>query len=158
MGAELFKMMAGIDFKLVQFKGSGPAMVDLLGGHSHFIFSNLTQVLTHIKSGMVKALAIGSTKRSDILPDIPTIAEAGVPGFENDAWQGIIAPAGTPKPIVDRLYKELSVILTSEDMKKMFEEQGGGVDLIGPTEVGAFIEREMTKWAHVVKTAKIKLE
>ena len=111
LAAELFKIKAGIDFKIVQFKGGGPAMIDLLGGHSQFQLGSLIQTLPHIKSGKFRILGTGGVKRFVITPDVPTIAEAGVPGYEATNWWGILAPAGTPAPIVDRLNKELKAIL-----------------------------------------------
>ena len=138
MGTELFKMMAGIDFKIVQFKGGGPAMIDLLGGHSHALIGSLIQAVPHIKSGKLRVLGTGGLKRSVILPDVPTIAEAGVPGYEVINWWGILAPAGTPAPIVDRLNKELKAILASDEVKKQFLNQGAEVDYLGPAEFGQF--------------------
>ena len=158
MGTELFKMMAGIDFKIVQFKGGGPAMIDQLGGHSQFSLGSLIQTLPHIQSGKFRILGTGGLKRSAILPDVPTIAEAGVPGYEATNWWGILAPAGTPAPIVDRLNKELKALLASDEVKKLFLNEGAEVDYLGPAEFGPFIEREITKWGKVVKEANIKVE
>jgi tripartite-type tricarboxylate transporter receptor subunit TctC len=158
MWVELFKSMADIDFKIVHFKGAGPSMIDLLGGHSHALIASLSLVLPHAKSGKVRMLGSGGLKRSDVLPDVPTIAEAGLPGYEAINWYGILAPAGTPAPIVDRLNKELKVILTLDDVKKWLVTNGAEVDYLGPTEFGSFLEREMTKWAGVAKKANIKLE
>ena len=103
-------------------------------------------------------LGTGGVKRSVILPDVPTIAEAGVPGYEATSWYGILAPAGTPAPIVDRLNKEIKAILASDEVKKRFLNDGMEVDYLGPTEFGPFIEEEIAKWASVVKKANIKLE
>ena len=125
-------MMAGIDFKIVQFKGGGPAMIDLLGGHSQISIGSLIQTLPHIKSGKFRVLGTGGVKRSAILPDVPTIAEAGVPGYEATNWWGILAPAGTPAPIVDRLNKELKAILASEEVQEAVPDRRGGGGLSGP--------------------------
>jgi len=157
MGTELFKIMAGIDFKIVQFKGGGPAMIDQLGGHSQFSLGSLIQTLPHIQSGKFKILGTGGSKRSSILPNVPTIAET-VPGYEATNWWGILAPAGTPAPIVDRLNKEIRALLTSDEVKKLFQNEGADVDYLGPAEFGPFIGREITKWSKVVKEANIKVE
>ncbi len=158
MGTELLKMMADIDVEIVHFKGGGPAMIDLLGGHSHALIGSLPAVLPQIKSGKVRVLGTGGGKRSVVLPDVPTIAEAGVPGYELTVWWGILAPAGTPAPIVDGLNKELKTIMTSDEVKKQFLKEGAEEDFLGPTEFGPFIERDIAKWARVVKKANIKLE
>jgi tripartite-type tricarboxylate transporter receptor subunit TctC len=158
LASELFKMMAGVDFKIVQFKGGGPALVDAMGGHSQMVIGGLTQALPHIKSGKLKALGTSGLKRSKLLPHVPTIAEAGVPGYDASIWWGILAPAGTPGPVVDRLYKELTTILNTEDVGKVFEDQGAEVDLQGPTEFTQFLEGETAKWAKVVKQGNIKVD
>ena len=158
MGTELFKMMAGIDFKIVQFKGGGPAMIDQLGGHSHFSLGSLIQTLPHIQSGKFRILGTGGAKRSAILPNVPTIAEAGVPGYEATNWWGIIAPAGTPAPIVERLNRDLKAILTSAEVQKLFQNEGADVDYLGAAEFGPFIAGEIVKWGKVVKEANIKVK
>jgi len=158
LGAELFKIMAGVDFMIVHFKGGGPATTDQLGGHSQIMFGSLMQSLPHLKSGKLKGLGTGGLKRSVVLPDMPTIAEAALPGYESCIWWGVHAPAGTPQAIVDRLHKELTTILKSSEMQKMFQDQGAEVDYLGPAEFGKFIAAETTKWARVVKEANIKAE
>ena len=158
LATELFKILAGVDFTIVQFKGGGPAMIDQLGGHSQISFGSLIQTLPHIQSGKFKVLGTGGVKRSPILPNVPTIAEAGVPGYEATNWWGILAPAGTPTPIVDRLNTELSAVLSSADVQKLFLTEGAEVDHLGPAEFGPFIARETAKWARVVKEANIKVE
>ncbi len=158
LSTELFKMMADIDFKIVQFKGGGPAMVDLLGGHSQLFVGSLQQSLPHIKSGKVKALGYGAKTRSKSLPDVPTIAEAGIPGYESFIWWGMFAPAGTPKAIVDKLNKELETIMKTEEMAKIFVAQGAEQDLLGPAAFAKFMESESAKWGKVIKQGNIKLE
>lgn len=158
LAAELFKIMAGIDLNIVHFKGGGLAIIDQMGGHSHMAISPLISFLPNVKSGKLKALGVGGKKRSMMLPEVPTISEAGLPGYEAATWWGILAPAGTPKAIVDRLYRELAAIVNSEDMKKMFEGQGAEAELTGPAEFGKFIEAEIAKWAKVVKVGNIKVE
>jgi tripartite-type tricarboxylate transporter receptor subunit TctC len=158
LATELFKMMAGIDIKIVQFKGGGPAMIDTMGGHSQISLGTLTQSLPQIKSGKLKALGYGGSARSRLLPDLPTVSEAGVTGYEAAQWWGLFAPAGTPKAIIDRLYKELTVILKAEDTQKIFEVQGAEPDLMGPAEFVKFIEADGSKWGKVVKAGNIKGE
>ncbi len=158
LASELFKMMTGIDFKIVQFKGGGPALIDAVGGHSQIVIGGLTQALPHIKTGKLKALGTSGLKRTKFLPNVPTIAEAGVSGYDASVWWGILAPAGTPMPVVERLYKELTTILNNEDGIKMLEAQGAEVDLKGPADFSQFIERERAKWAKVVKQGNIKVD
>jgi len=112
----------------------------------------------HVKSGKVRGLAVSSPARSPAFPDLPTIAEAGVPGYEANNWWGIIAPAGTPRPIIDRLYKEISAILSSAETQKIFGDQGAEVDKLGPAEFGPYIVAETAKWGKVIKEANIKAE
>jgi tripartite-type tricarboxylate transporter receptor subunit TctC len=158
LAGELLKIKADIDFKIVQFKGGGPAMIDMLGGHSQMLLGTLIQVLPHIKSGRFRVLGTGGVKRGVILPDVPTIEEAGVPGYGAINWWGILAPAGTPAPIVDRLNKELQAILALDDVKKRFLDEGVDADYMGPADFGQYIEREITQWTRVVKDANIKVD
>ena len=156
--SELFKTMAGIDMKIVQFKGVGLANIDVMGGHSHMLFASLVSMIPHIKSGKLKALGVTEKNRSPALPDVPTISESGVPGYEAYQWYGILAPAGTPKAVIDRLNKELSVVMNSVDVKKIYETQGSETELMGPGEFGEFIRTDIARWVKVVKEAKIKTE
>ncbi len=158
MGIELFKMMAGIDIKIVHFKGGGPAMVDLLGGHSDAAINSIPQALPHIQSGKFRVLGTSGEERSDFLPDVPTIAEAGVPGYEVVQWFGIMAPASTPAPIVERLNKELKAFLVLPEVKKRFKDVGAEVGHQGPADFGRFIEKDITRWKRVAEKANIKLE
>jgi tripartite-type tricarboxylate transporter receptor subunit TctC len=158
LASELFRMTAGIDFKIVQFKGGGPAMIDTMGGHSQISLGTLTQSLPQIKAGKLKPLGFGGSARSQLLPDVPTIAEAGVPGYEAAIWWGILAPAGTPKAVVERLQKEITSIMTLDETKKLFEMQGAEADLLGPAEFPNFIRTEMVKWGKVIKEGNIKGE
>ncbi len=158
LGSELFRSLTGIEVSIVQFKGGGPAMIDVIGGHTHAALGSLIQFMPHIKSGKVKALGTGGAKRSVSLPDVPTIAEAGVPGYEANNWWGVIAPAGTPRPIIDRLHKEISVILSSAETQKLFMDQGAEVEKLSPAEFGPYIAAETAKWARVIKEANIKAE
>ena len=158
LGGELFKLNAGVDILHVPFKGGGPAMIDVIGGHTNVMFSSLVQTTPHIRSGKLKALGTGGTKRSPVLPDVPTVAEAGVPTYEAVNWWGIVAPAGTPQPILDKLHKELTAVLSSPEAQKQFENEGASVVQMSPTEFGSFMAKELAKWERVVKEAKIKAE
>lgn len=158
MGVELFQMMADIDLKIVQFKGGGPAMTDLLGGHSQGFISSLIAAMPHIKSGKLRALGTGGPTRTSVLPDVPTIAEGGLPGYTSINWWGILAPAGTPAPIVARLNSELKAIIAMDEVKKRFLNDGIEAEHMGPADFGAFLEVEQANWTRIVKKANIKLE
>jgi tripartite-type tricarboxylate transporter receptor subunit TctC len=158
LASELFKMMAGIDFVTVQFKSGGQAITDVMGGHSQWMLGTVTLSLSQIKAGKLKALGFSGAARSRLLPDVPTISEAGVPGYEASQWLGLLAPAGTPKAIMDRLYKEFAEVLKSEEMKKILEEQGQDLILLGPADFGKFMATETAKWEKVIKQANIKPE
>jgi tripartite-type tricarboxylate transporter receptor subunit TctC len=159
LGIERFKMMAGIDLTVLQFKGGGPALIDVLGGHSHCFISSLLAALPHIKSGKLRALGTGGPVRSSLLPDVPTIAEAGgLPGYTTMNWWGILAPAGTPGPIITRLSGELKAIVTGDELKKQFLNDGIEAEYMGPAEFGRFLEEEQANWTKIVKNANIKLE
>ena len=127
LGGELFKLEAGVDMLHVPFKGGGPAMIDVIGGHTKVMFSSLVQTTPHIKTGKLRALGTGGKERSPVLPDVPTIAEAGVPGYEAVNWWGIVAPAGTPQPIIDKLHAALTAVQNSPEMQKQFESEGAAV-------------------------------
>lgn len=156
LAAELFMMMAGIDVVAVQFKGAGPGLIDTIGGHSQIRLGSIIETLPHLQSGRLKPLGVGGKRRSSILPKVPTIAEAGVPGYDANTWWGILAPAGTPQAIVDRLNKEIEVIMASEETKKTFISQGAEVEYLGPVEFGKFVLAETAKWGAVVKKTGIR--
>jgi tripartite-type tricarboxylate transporter receptor subunit TctC len=158
LSTELFKTMADIDFKVVQFKGGGPAIIDLIGGHSHFFLGSIQQSLPHIQSGKLRAIGYGSSKRSNLLPNVPTITESGLPGYQSFIWWGMFAPAGTPKAIVDKLYREIDTILKTEEMQKTFVSQGAEQDLLPTSAFLKFMESESAKWGKVIKQGNIKLE
>jgi tripartite-type tricarboxylate transporter receptor subunit TctC len=156
LGSELFRLMAGINVVHIPFKGGGPAMIDVIGGHTKYLLGSLIQTTPHIKSGKLRALGTGGSKRSPVLPDIPTIAEAGVPGYEANNWWGIVAPAGTPAPVIARLNKEIAAVLDSPETIKRFESEGASVVKMSSAEFAKFIESEIGKWGKVVKEAGIK--
>lgn len=156
LATELFRISAGIEILIVQYKGGGLVTGDLLGGHTQAYIGGLTQLIPHIRSGKVKALGNTGTTRSAVLPDVPTISEAGVPGYDASNWWGFLVPAGTPKPVIDRLNKDLTFILDSDRTKKFFVGEGGNVSYLGPAEFGLFVASEIKKWAKVVKDGKIQ--
>jgi tripartite-type tricarboxylate transporter receptor subunit TctC len=158
LSAELFRLMAGIDMLHVPFKGSAPALIDVVGGHTQLTFATVPSSLTHIRSGKLKGLGVGAEQRNALLPDVPTIAESGLPGYASANWNGILAPAGTPASILARLHKEISEIQDTPDMQKQFAAEGADVARTSPSEFGAFIGSEIAKWGRVVKDAGIKAE
>ena len=156
--AVLFTMMAGIDVVQVPFKGGGPAMIDVMGGHSHLLMNSYLASVPHIRSGKLRPLGVSDTRRTPLLPEVPTIDEAGVPGYQAANWWGIAAPAGTPQPIVQKLHTAISVVLDADDVKKQFDTDGAVIVRMAPAEFGKFFEAEINKWGKVVKAANIKAE
>ncbi len=158
LASELFKLQAGVDIVHIPFKGGGPAMMDVIAGNTQIAIGSLVQMLPQIKAGKLKALGVGSAKRIAALPDLPTISEAGVPGYEVTNWWGIVVPAGTPRSIIDRLHKELTAVVSSTETKQRFETEGAEPLSMSPDEFGRFIAAETVKWARVVKDAGIRAE
>ncbi|QYY25034.1 tripartite tricarboxylate transporter substrate binding protein [Diaphorobacter sp. MNS-0] len=151
VSGELFKSMTGTDLLHIPYKGSAPAMTDLLGGQTSVMFDNMPSAIQHVRSGKLRPIAVTTAKRSPELPDVPTIAEAGVPGYEATSWFGMFAPAGTPKPVLDKLHAALIKVLNQADVKKKIAEQGGDVVAETPAQFAAFIKAESVKWGKVVK-------
>ena len=158
LASELFRIQAGIQWLHVPYKGGGPAMMDLIAGQADVSVGSLIQMLPHVRSGKLKALGTTGAKRSPVLPDVPTVAEAGVPGYEATNWWGLLAPAGTPQAIVDRLHQEVSAVQASTETRRRFETEGAEAREMTSAEFGAFIAGETTKWARVVKEAGITAE
>ena len=157
LSGELFKSMTGIDMLHVPYKGAAPALTDMLAGRVQVIFDNLPSAIQHIRAGTLRALAVTTETRSPQLPDVPTIADT-VKGYEASAWFGVGAPKNTPKPIIEKLNKEINAILAEPAMKQRIDELGG-VPLIGtPEDFGKIIQSETEKWAKVVEFAKIKVD
>ena len=155
LGGELFKLEAKVDLLHVPFKGGGPAMIDVIGGHTKLLFSSLVQTTPHIRSGKLKALAVGGSKRNAVLPDVPTVAESGVPTYEAMNWWGLVAPAGTPAPIVERLHRVVQEVQASAEVQKQFATEGAEIVSMSAADFGAFMEKEMAKWGRVVKEGGI---
>jgi tripartite-type tricarboxylate transporter receptor subunit TctC len=158
LSVELFRSMAGIDLVHIPYKGAALALTEVIAGQIQMSFSQPLIVLPHLKTGRVRALAITSAKRSTALPEFPTIAESGVPGYESSSWQGIVVPTGTPPAIVTRLHAELVKGLRAKDIGERLAAEG--TDPVGssPAEFGVYIQREIAKWAKVVKDAGIKTD
>jgi tripartite-type tricarboxylate transporter receptor subunit TctC len=156
LGGSLFELQAGVKFLHVPFKGGGPAMIDVVAGHNQVMFSSLVQTTPQIQSGKLRALGVGGKKRSAILPKVPTIAEAGVPDYEATNWWGIVAPAGVPQAVVDRLRKEIAVVQASKPVLDQFAKEGADVLQMSQAEFAAFMASETAKWGKVVKASGMK--
>ncbi len=156
--AELFKLNAGVVMLGVQYKGSAPAITDTLGGRTQFMFPSLFTALPYVKAGKLHALGVAGPKRSALLPDVPTLKEAGVDGVEVQQWYGLFAPAKTPKPIIDQLNKALNQVLTEGDVVKRIEEHGADVETSTPEKFGDLVKSELAKWKAVVQRAKLTAE
>jgi len=158
LAGELFKLLANVDMVHVPYKGGGPAVADLVSGQVMMTFGNLTTVLPFAKAGRVRSLAVTSARRSPVLPDLPTMAEAGVPGFEAATWNGLIAPAATPKDIVAKLNADIVKVLNMPDTRAKLASNG--LEPIGdtPAAFSAHIASEIARWSKVVKAAGIKAE
>jgi tripartite-type tricarboxylate transporter receptor subunit TctC len=158
LSGELFKLTAGTNILHVPFKGGGPAMIDVIGGHTKVMFSSLVQTTPHIKSGKLRALGVGGTTRNPVLPDIPTIAEAGVPTYESVNWWGLVAPAGTPPAIVEKLHREIAAVQDNPEVQQQFANEGASVVKMSTAEFAQHMVKEMNKWERVVKEGGIKAE
>jgi tripartite-type tricarboxylate transporter receptor subunit TctC len=151
LSGELFKQMAGVDIQHVAYKGSAPAVNDLLGNHIAIMFDNMPSAISHVKAGKLRPLAVTTAQRSPALPDVPTIAEAGVPGYEATSWFGLLAPAKTPAPVVARLNASILKALADPDVKNKLLEQGAEPAGETPAQFAAFIASETVKWGKIVK-------
>lgn len=158
LAAELFKSMTGTNIVHVPYKGSAPAIVDLMAGQVTMYFDTMPSSLPHVRAGKLKALAVTSAKRSIAAPDIPTVAESGVPGFETSSWFGVLAAANTPQAIIAALHRDLSKSLTTSDSVDRMKGQGLDPVVNTPAEFAAIIKNDIGKWAKVVKEANIKVQ
>jgi len=154
----LFGSLSGHDLTIVLYKGGGPAMIDVMGGQAHMTIGSIVQSLVHIRSGRLKAIATGSAKRAAVLPDLPTIAESGVPGYEAANWWSIAAPAGTPPAIIARLNAEIGTYLRLPETQKRFRDEGAEVDIRSPEEIRRMIPADIAKWTQVAKAAGMRAE
>ena len=154
----LFNSMAGTEMTHVPYKGSGGLQPDLMSGTINIAFDNLTATMAQIKAGRLRAIAVTSRARSPMLPDLPTIAESGLPGYEVTSWNAVFAPAGTPKEVIDRLNHELNAILQSPETRKFFAEQGGEAGGGTPRELADLVRAETVKWSKVVKDSGARVD
>ena len=158
LSAELFKLMAGVDMTHVPYRGAAPAYSDVISGRTPVFFDNLASALGQIKGGSVRALGVTGTKRSPLLPDVPTIAEAGVPGYQNYVWFGLWAPKNTPKPVVDKLYAEIRKAAATPAVKERIMKDAGVPMDTALTAIEPLEKSEIAKWADVVKRAHIQVQ
>jgi tripartite-type tricarboxylate transporter receptor subunit TctC len=158
MTAELFKAVAGVDVAIIPYKGTAPVMNDLLGGHVPVAFGVIPPALGNIRAGRLRAIAVASPTRTSLLPDVPTFAESGMPGFESVLHYGLLAPAGTPRAIVDKLNAELRKLVGNEEVTKRIAAEGGDPLTSSPEEYAADIEQEATKWAALIRRLNLKVE
>lgn len=158
LAGELFKMVAGVDIIHVPYRGTGQAVADLLAGQVPMSFGTALALLQHIKAGKLRALAVTSHRRIAALPEVPTMAEAGLPGVEVTSWNGVLVPAGTPRAIVVKLNREMVRILNSTEMKERMSSQGAEAAGNTPEEFGAFIKSEIAKWGKVVRAAGLRAD
>ena len=158
LSMELFKTMTGTSMTHIAYKGSAPVVTDLLGGQVDVMFDNIPNVIQHVKAGRMKALAVSGAKRSFIAPDVPTVAESGVPGYEVSVWFGVLAPAGTPREIIQRLNAECVRIIGTPEVSERFRNQGVEPRTGTPEQFGDLVKSEVVRWAKVIKDAGIRAD
>lgn len=156
--AELFKSTAGAELQIVPYKGTAPLMNDLVGGHIPVAFGVLPPAISNIEAGNLRALAVTSLTRFSLLPDVPTVAESGIPGFEAVLHYGLLAPKGTPAPVINRLNAALRALVSTDEVKQRIAAEGGDPLISSPAEYDADIDREATKWAGVISRLGLKIE
>ena len=158
LSAELFKAMAGVDMVHIPYKGAQPALTDVIAGQCQIMFATSASAIPYVKAGRLRALAVTTAQRSPSLPDLPTVAEAGVPGFESITWHGVVVPSATPAAIIERLNRDINAALRERDLRDRL--QGLGVEVAGgsPQEFAAYIAREIPKWTKVVKDSGARVE
>ena len=155
LALELFNLQTGTKIVHVPYKGGGPSIIDLVAGNINLIFATAASAVPHMKSGRLRALGVTTAKRSALVPELPTIAEAGVKGFDANNWYGVLVPAKTPRPIINRLNKEINVVLKLEDVKKILFASGLDAAPSTPEEFGSYIKSEKDKWEKVIKAANL---
>ena len=158
MAGELFKSMTGTNIQHVPYRGSSQARNDVLGGQVQMMFDAITTMAPNVKAGQVRALGTTGTKRSSVLPDVPTVAEAGVPGYETTIWLGIMAPKGTPQAVVDKLNAEIEKAVKQPALVAAWAKQGATPMTMSPADFGAYLDKDIAKWAGVIKTANIHID
>ena len=155
---EMFKSMAGVRMVHVAYKGDAPALSDAISGYVQLTMPTVIAATAHIRSGKLRALGVGTLTRVPALPDVPTIAEAGVPGYESESWGGVMARSGTPQPVIDRLHGDITRILKQADVREKLEALGGEIVGSTPSEFAAYLKAEIAKWDRVAKAANIRLD
>jgi tripartite-type tricarboxylate transporter receptor subunit TctC len=158
LAAELFNAMAGVRMTHIPYKGSAPAITDVVAGHVQLMFDTVMSALPHVQAGKLRALAVTSAKRAPVVPDVPTIAEAALPGYEAIAWNGLFAPVGTPRAIIDQLNAETVKAVQSDAVIKQFASMGATPRPTTPDEFASYVRNEVTKWAKVVNESGAKIE
>ncbi len=158
LAGELLRVTTGIAVVHIPYKGAAPALVDLIGGQIAFMFNNTLEVLPYVKAARLRALAVASTRRSAVLPDLPTFAQAGYPGFEATVWWGVLAPAATPRDVVVKLNAEIVKAMNAPDIKEKFSALGAETTGSTPEQYAEFLKEEVTKWAGVIKASGIRAD
>jgi tripartite-type tricarboxylate transporter receptor subunit TctC len=156
MAGELFKALSGTDMVHIPHKASGEMRSAVIGGHVQMAFDAVTTMTSNVKAGQARALGTSATKRSSVLPEVPTIAEAGVPGYESTIWLGVMAPTGTPKAVVDKLNAEINKVIQRPEVKAAWDKQGAVALTMSPAEFDGYLRKDIEKWAAVVKAANLK--
>ena len=158
LAAELFRQRAGLQMVHVPYKGGGPALIDVMGGQVPVYFGNMASALPHVKNGKLKALAVTSAQRAAAAPDLPTVAESGMPGYQVYEWNAIFAPAGTPPAIINRLQREIAKVVKIPEVRDRMLALGGEIVASSPADLGAWVREQAASWARVVRAGNIKLE
>lgn len=152
LSGEMFKQVAGLDWVTVHYKGGAPAVQDMLGGSAHVMFANISDVIGHVKAGKLNAIAVTTPKRSQIVPDVPTLAESGFPKFSFSTWQAVVGPAGLPREVVQRLNAQIVKVMATPEMKERFLAIGTDADTSSPAELGRFLAEEVQKIRQIAKS------
>lgn len=155
LAMEYFKLLAKVDIRHIPYKGTGPAIVDLIAGQTQLVFAGVPGIVNHVKSGKLRALGVSTSKRLTVFPDVPTIIEGGVAGYEATQWYGVLAPAGTPAPIVDKLHREIVTWVGTKQLQERLVADGSEPFTTKPEEFMAFIKSETARWAPVIRSAHI---
>jgi tripartite-type tricarboxylate transporter receptor subunit TctC len=158
IAGELFNMLGNVDIVAVQYKGGGPALVAVLGGEVGITFQNISEAVPHVNSGRLRALGVTSAKRAAALPEVPTVAESGVPGYEFTTWHGVLAPRGTPREIVVLLNEKLRAVLRSPELSARFAQMGLDVIASSPEEFSVHLKSELEKWGKVIRERRMRVE